>query len=84
MANSALVFGAYRPTGEMGKLANLLRDGRPRLTAEVIQTIATKRPRERLVTLARQGRVPNLKSQTHLWGLDLENDPICMTDIRSR
>jgi hypothetical protein len=84
MANTALVFGAYRPTGEMGKLANLLRDGRPRLTAEVIKTIATKRPRERLVTLARQGRTPNLKSQTHLWDLDLETDLICMTNIRGK
>jgi len=79
-----LVFGVYRPSKEMGKLANLLKDGLPCRRTEVLQTIATKHPEERLLTLAREGKNPSRQTQTHLWELDPAKDLICMQNIREK
>ena len=86
ISNGEQCLGVWRLSfrKEMGKLVSLLRDGRPRKQSEVLQTIATKDPRERLNTLSREGRKPPRKSQTHLWDLDLAKDPISMEKIRPR
>jgi hypothetical protein len=80
------IFGVYRPSGQIGMLAETMRNMEWRNKNELLQTVATKHPRERLSALRKHGETPYKPCQTHLWRIEENADrsQVRMTDLRPR
>ena len=81
------LFGVYRPQFEIGKLANMMKDGLSRDKAKLLALIATDDPKERLNALRKHGKESGIYKpfQTHLW--DIMEEPkgqISMVNLRCR
>ena len=79
---NTLLFGAFRPHGQMWKLADTLRHGQWYHRHELLQTIATKDPAERLASLKIIGKKRFFSGQTHLWDIEEANGQVRMINIR--
>jgi hypothetical protein len=77
-----LVFGAFRPHGEMAKLAETLRQGAWFSRSDLLKTIATKHPEEPIARLKLIGKRRYFENQTDLWDIEESNGQIRMTNIR--